>query len=428
MFIYWNYLELSMEKQTILIIGGGIAGLTACRALAGHYNITLLEGSGRLGGRVFSDHHNTVSGVVERGAEFVHGGAKNTLDFLKEAGIEYRKMPGKMYRTENGRLEQLRDFVEHWDKMLDKMKEADERLTLDEFLEQEFPGEEYAELKKQARQYAEGFDLADPAKVSAAALYEEWSEEEGEMYHIPRGYSALVDFLAEKCREQGAEIIVGALVKQVSWHKDDVTVQCADGRTYKADKLIVTIPVGVLQHIGSDAHIDFNPALENHMAAIQKVGWGTVIKAILQFSEPIADDDVGFVVSEEIFPTWWTWSVNKDNPVWTGWLGGPKAKELSGLDRDALIEKVLVSFANIFDIPVDKLRGKLKAGEIINWQNDTYALGGYCYATTETKHAREILNMPVEDTIYFAGEGLYQGSEPGTVEAAIVSGLQVMVR
>src|SRR5690606_22726457 len=137
------------------------------RILAEHFKVTLLEGSSRLGGRIYSDSHNDISGVVERGAEFVHGKAKNTISFLEEAGIEYRKMPGGMYRSRNGRLEPQSDFVEHWDKMLDKMKNADERLTLDEFLEQEFPGEEYGELKKQARQYAEGFDLADTGKASA---------------------------------------------------------------------------------------------------------------------------------------------------------------------------------------------------------------------------------------------------------------------
>jgi monoamine oxidase len=36
-----------------------------------------------------------------------------------------------------------------------------------------------------------------------------------------------------------------------------------------------------------------------------------------------------------------------------------------------------------------------------------------------------ILCDPVEDTIFFAGEALYDGSEMGTVEAALVSGKRV---
>jgi monoamine oxidase len=38
----------------------------------------------------------------------------------------------------------------------------------------------------------------------------------------------------------------------------------------------------------------------------------------------------------------------------------------------------------------------------------------------ETTAAKELLNTPVSHTIFFTGEGLYEGPSPGTVEAAIV--------
>jgi predicted NAD/FAD-dependent oxidoreductase len=43
----------------------------------------------------------------------------------------------------------------------------------------------------------------------------------------------------------------------------------------------------------------------------------------------------------------------------------------------------------------------------------------------ETQAARKILKTPVEQTIYFAGEALFDGEQLGTVEAALVSGLEV---
>jgi len=36
-----------------------------------------------------------------------------------------------------------------------------------------------------------------------------------------------------------------------------------------------------------------------------------------------------------------------------------------------------------------------------------------------------VLLTPEENTIFFAGEGLYDGPEMGTVEAALVSGKEV---
>jgi monoamine oxidase len=39
-----------------------------------------------------------------------------------------------------------------------------------------------------------------------------------------------------------------------------------------------------------------------------------------------------------------------------------------------------------------------------------------------------VLNTPVEHTVYFAGEALYNGASPGTVEAALSTGKSVAER
>jgi monoamine oxidase len=43
-----------------------------------------------------------------------------------------------------------------------------------------------------------------------------------------------------------------------------------------------------------------------------------------------------------------------------------------------------------------------------------------------TTKARELLHQPVESTIYFAGEGYYDGVNGGTVEAAFASAEEVV--
>jgi monoamine oxidase len=52
-------------------------------------------------------------------------------------------------------------------------------------------------------------------------------------------------------------------------------------------------------------------------------------------------------------------------------------------------------------------------------------MGAYGYATVENSAAKKILSSPVSDTLYFAGEALYEGPEMGTVEAALASGQKV---
>jgi monoamine oxidase len=52
-------------------------------------------------------------------------------------------------------------------------------------------------------------------------------------------------------------------------------------------------------------------------------------------------------------------------------------------------------------------------------------LGAYSYNKLFTTAARQLLNEPIQNTLYFAGEALYDGNAGGTVEAALVSGLAV---
>ena len=65
------------------------------------------------------------------------------------------------------------------------------------------------------------------------------------------------------------------------------------------------------------------------------------------------------------------------------------------------------------------------SAKVYNWTADPFARGSYSYATLQTKHAREILKKPIAQTLYFAGEALFAGEQLGTVEAALVSGLEV---
>ena len=92
-----------MEKETVIIVGAGAAGLMASKELSGTYNIIILEASNRLGGRIWSKQTLSHSPVIkEAGAEFIHGHQKQTIQLLNDAGIQYSPVEGNMYRKEKG--------------------------------------------------------------------------------------------------------------------------------------------------------------------------------------------------------------------------------------------------------------------------------------------------------------------------------------
>ncbi len=344
-----------MEKETVIIVGGGIAGLVAANELANHYNIILIEADERLGGRIHSFREENFFTIIEAGSEFIHGKLKETLHLLKKAGIEYIPVKGRMYRKEKGRWNEQHDFIEGWDELLNKMKNVKNDMTMYDFLEEYYGQENKADLRRHAIAFAEGFDVADIKKVSLKFLYNEWSHEEGVTYRIPQGYGVLINYLAAECKKKGCRIIAGEPVKQIDWEKNSVTVYTANGKKYDGQKVVVTVPVSILQKALGPASINFTPPLDEYVNAARQTGYGTVIKVILQFKKALWKKDTGFIFSDEIFPAWWTQLPNPV-PLLTGWVGGSKAELLSDEKDEALLQKAFISVANIFDLPVRKNR------------------------------------------------------------------------
>jgi monoamine oxidase len=85
------------------------------------------------------------------------------------------------------------------------------------------------------------------------------------------------------------------------------------------------------------------------------------------------------------------------------------------------LQIALQSLSNAFEIPVEDLKMQLKASRIANWCKEADINGGYSFNTVKSVEAKKILRQPVDDTIFFAGEALFEGTPGGTVEAALSS-------
>jgi monoamine oxidase len=409
-------------NDTIIIIGAGAAGLMAAKELSAQQkNVIVLEANKRLGGRIYT-MYDVFEKPVEAGAEFIHGKLTITHELMKEANISFHATKGKMLNVEQGEWKKQNDFTIGWDELMQKMEQLKEDMTVATFLKENFSDKKYDALRDSVTKFAEGFDLADIEKASVFALRDEWSHEEGKQYRVDGGYQKIIDYLADECTKNGATIHTSCIVKEVHWKKGEVKIICADNEIFYGSKVIVTVPLGVLQaELNAEAAIAFTPSLYDYFRAAKNIGYGTVTKILFQFNEPFWKDNIGFILSDENIPVWWTQSPD-DYPLLTGWLNGAQAKKLPNTDAASLLQESLQTLSNIFKIKVSSLKQKLTAWHIEDWSKDRFALGGYSYDTLQTANAKKILNAPIEQTIFFAGEGLYEGEAFGTVEAAFVSG------
>src|SRR5437016_1319701 len=99
-------------RKEILIIGGGIAGLSAASVLVRNdCAVTILEAKERLGGRIHTIRDGSLP--IELGAEFLHGESKTIRSAIEAAGLSTHEVSEKYRLLENGKLK----WVKFWDKM-----------------------------------------------------------------------------------------------------------------------------------------------------------------------------------------------------------------------------------------------------------------------------------------------------------------------
>ena len=415
------------HAQSVVIVGGGAAGLMTAFELSKHtIAVTILESKQRPGGRIDTLYEHSFSQPVETGAEFIHGDAPITLSLLNEAGISYHAVNDTMGRIENGVFKNENNFEGHWDLLMKEMASLQQDMPLAEFINTYFGEDKYAELRSFVINFAGGFDLADISRASTKSLYREWSKEMGTQYRIDGGYKKLIDFLETKCRDNGCAIHFSCCAKKISWHKNEINVLSMCSRLFKANKIVLAVPISVLQAgAGNSDYIEFSPAIPQHTKAAKNIGFGAVIKVILEFHENFwktKTKDAGMIfMQHEIVPTWWTQSPVENN-ILTGWIGNEKAKSLQHETDGAILHKAIQSLANSFNVAAEKLHKNLKAYKIANWCKEPDIYGGYSFSTVESAIAKHILRQPIDDTIFFSGEALFEGSPGATVEAALSSG------
>lgn len=420
-----------MKTKNIIIAGAGACGLMAARELSRKgFNVTIIEGRDRAGGRIHAIHDPLFPKHVELGAEFIHGRLPVTLELLKEYKIDKTVAGGKFYTAKNGEYIKNENVVlDYHGELEDKLEKQIADITVHEFLEKSFPEPRYELLRSSVVRFVEGYDTGDSKRSSILAFKEEWLGSEEKQFRVEAGYIKLVEALMKECEENNCRFLFKKIVKSINWSEGNVEVITDDKEVFVADKIIITFPLGIWNaDAGEKAGFAIHPEIPEYRKAAKDLGYGSLIKIIIAFDTVFWEEEMvkqwtgfntsemGFVFSSAPIPTWWTQAPEKV-PVLTGWLGGPSSVKYNDTTNEELFRLALQSLELIFGI-----KPNVTAYHVVNWNNDEFSKGSYSYETVNSKQLISILKTPVEKTIYIAGEALYEGEGLATVEAALASG------
>ena len=290
-------------------------------------------------------------------------------------------------------------------------------------------------LRKSLTSFVEGYDAADASDASCFALLQEMLGEEGAQSRIKGGYAGLMNFLKDECRAAGCIIHLSTIVSAITWRAGEVMVTTSNDQSFTAPKAIVTVPLSILQLPPAEAgHIAITPMPPAIQESIRSLGNTGVIKVVLQFTDAFwkgsaemktgKQREVGFVFGDAVIPTWWT-QLPEDNAMITGWLAGPASLKHKDESNEMILQHALASLSKIFSIDISTLAPKVVASHIMNWITDPFTRGAYAYEKVGSKNAKRILNTPLADTLFFAGEALHEGPERGTVEGALLTAAKI---
>jgi monoamine oxidase len=428
--------SISLDKVDVIIIGGGASGLAAGKEIAkSGKKISVLEARNRLGGRIHTLNVTGFSTHIEAGAEFVHGDMPTTKSLLKEGGIKSYSTAGKYYMIKNGKFQKLENFWITFLTILKKTYSLKQDMPFSKFSDQYLNEEKFKDVRETAKAFIEGYDAADVKIASTFALREEWKNfRQSDQYRLKGGHIKLIDFLSNEIVKHNGEIFLSTVAKEIRWKPDNVEVISDKGKIYSARRVLITVPLGVLQSKPDDeAHIRFSPGLSRKLEAAKSIGYGTAIKVFLEFKEAFWESsenkirkmpELGLLISDTPFTACWTQLPNK-TPLITGWLAGPQAEKNKTTSNENIINMALYALSYIFNVEKSFLTENLRAGKVVNWQTDPFSVGAYSYATVESSEAKKILAQPVDDTLFFAGEALSEGAAMGTVEEALANGIKM---
>jgi monoamine oxidase len=409
----------------VVVIGAGMAGLAAARELqAWGDEVVVVEARDRPGGRTWtSDAWPDLP--LDLGASWIHGIDGNPMtDLAALAGARLVPIDADTTRVFSSFAGEVSEAtLEPWRERLESIiaaaQDADDDASIHDVVAAALDWEALADADRWTVLYLLNSMLEHEYAGSIERLSAYWYDDAGEYaggdVFLAQGYRAIVELLASELTIEYQQP-----VRRIEWDAAGVTV-VSDGGRWQADRVVVTVPLGVLR-AGS---IEFVPALPaGHRAAIAALEMGTLNKCYLRFAEAFWPDDadwLGFISPERgLWAEWVSLSRVFGQPVLLGFNAADQGRAIEQLSDEQIVASALTALRAMFDGDVPPPL----AVQITRWASDPFSLGSYSFNPVGIDPAvRDALAEPVDDRLFFAGEATHR-EHHATAHGAYLSGMR----
>ncbi len=345
----------------IIIVGAGAAGLAAGYML-NQYNIDfeVLEASNRFGGRV-GKLEGFADFPIDLGAEWIHGTPSMFSTLVRNQNIS-NQIETIVYQPQTYNL---------WD---------GEKLS-----QRNFRRHFYSEYKFKNTTWFDFLETYLAPNVSNKILYDHPVTE--------------IDYTGEK------------------------VILTANNQTFEADKVLVTVPVAVLQN----NLIDFIPSLpQSKIDTLNTIDIPPGMKVFIEFSERFYPDyteayDLEGSGSKDFFDAAFRKDSNRN--IMCFFLVHDGASAYTNLSDDEVISRLLEELDNMYD---GKATETYVKHHVQNWSKEPYILGSYSHFQGRFFQTVDSLLTPLDNKVYFSGEALDRSGSTSTVHGAIDSSYAVV--
>lgn len=314
--------------ERVAVVGAGVAGVVAARLLAdaGH-DVTTFEARERTGGRILSQTDDDDWPLSPQlGAWLITeeqvAALRGRLVAISDTHITLDAAVGWSKEGETATVD-----GEPIVQAVEKASGLPSDVPLAEALTQNGADPEDAVLAA-ALAWLSATTGADPARVSS------WYPPE----FTPDELNGLTGDLGEfiETHLAGLEVTLASPVVRIAYDERGASLRLGTGEALSFDRVVVSVPLGVLQHQG----IEFAPALPfAHRGAITALGSGFIETVWMRFDEKFWETDATIwhvVGGDGLIRTWLNLQPITGEPVLVGLVGGPEAEQFAMLsDNDA---------------------------------------------------------------------------------------------